>query len=77
MTFIIGRIDKKEIRVEYCPTSKMLADFFTTLDQGNLFKFFKSIIMGHMPIDNLFFDDDSPMGNHFMELGVPILNQGI
>ena len=30
----------------YCPTGKMLADFFTKPLQGQLFNFFRRIIMG-------------------------------
>ena len=35
--FVKDHIDKEEIRVEYCPTSIMLADFFTKPLQGTLF----------------------------------------
>ena len=42
--------DKKQIKVLYCPTTKMLADFFTKPLQGELFRFFRSIIMGHTSI---------------------------
>ena len=35
--FIKDRVDMNEIRIEYCPTEKMLADFFTKPLQGKLF----------------------------------------
>ena len=48
--FVKDRIDKKEVRVEYCPTSIMLADFFTKPLQGRLFQKFRNVIMGYEPI---------------------------
>ena len=47
--FVKDRIDKKELKVCYCPTHVMLADFFTKPLQGSLFKFYKEIIMGRRP----------------------------
>ena len=44
------RIDKKEIRVEYCPTSIMLADIFTKPLQGTLFQQFRDILIGYKSI---------------------------
>jgi hypothetical protein len=43
--FICDRIKNKELRVEYCPTKEMLADFFTKPLQGSLFKRLRGIIM--------------------------------
>ena len=51
--FFKGRIDKKEIRVEYCPSLIMLADFFTKPLQGGLFIKFREVIMGYRPISDL------------------------
>ena len=51
--FFKDLIDKKLIRVLYCPTTKMLADFFTKPLQGELFRFFRSIIMGYAPISGI------------------------
>ena len=48
--FVKDLIDKKLIRVLYCPTNKMLADFFTKPLQGELFRFFRNIIMGYTSI---------------------------
>ena len=47
------RIDKRELRTEYCPSSIMLADFFTKPLQGHLFKKFRDVIMGYVPISSL------------------------
>ena len=46
-------IDRKQIRVVYCPTGKMLADFFTKPLQGELYRYFRNIIMGYTPISDL------------------------
>ena len=35
--FIKDRIESKEVRIEYCPTGEMLADFFTKPLQGKQF----------------------------------------
>ena len=45
--FVTDRVKKKEIRILYCPTNRMLADFFTKPLQGSLFIFYKRIIMGY------------------------------
>ena len=44
--FVKDRIDKGEMRVEYCPTHLMLAGFFTKLLMGELFGKLRSVIMG-------------------------------
>ena len=41
---------KWEAEVKYCPTQKMLADFFTKPLQGAWFKYFKEIVMGRVPV---------------------------
>lgn len=51
--FIKDRIEQNKIKVEYCPTEKMLADFFTKPLQGELFRRFRDIIMGHKHISTL------------------------
>ena len=45
--FIHNRIKSGNLDVVYCPTEKMLADFFTKPLQGKIFKNFRSAIMGH------------------------------
>ena len=39
-------IDKDEVSVIYCPTSEMIADFFTKPLQGEIFKQFRHMILG-------------------------------
>ena len=51
--FVKDRIDKKELRVEYCPSLIMLADYFTKPLQGHLFQKFRDVIMGYKPISSL------------------------
>ena len=43
--FIAYRISNKELRVDYCPTGDMVADFFTKLLQGSLFRRLRDIIL--------------------------------
>jgi hypothetical protein len=43
--YITDRINKKEIKVEYCPTGDMLGDFFTKPLQGSLFRKLRAKVM--------------------------------
>jgi hypothetical protein len=43
--FVTDNINKKNLRVEYCPTDDMLADFFTKPLQGAKFKRFRARIL--------------------------------
>ena len=43
--FLSDRIAKKELRIEYCPTDDMLADYFSKPLQGMKFKKFRKAIM--------------------------------
>ena len=51
--FVKDRVDKKELRVEYCPALIMLADFFSKPLQGHLFRKLRDVIMGYKPISSL------------------------
>ena len=51
--FVKDRIENDKIKIEYCPTSVMIADFFTKPLQGNLFHRLRAVILGHAPIDSL------------------------
>ena len=51
--FVKDRINKGELRIEHCPSTIMLADFFTKHLQGQLFKRFRDVIMGYAPISSL------------------------
>jgi hypothetical protein len=43
--FVTDRIALNEVRVEYCPTKAMIADFFTKPLQGSQFPNFRNFIM--------------------------------
>ena len=49
--FITNRIEKKHVKVKYCPTEEMIADFFTKPLQGALFFKFRNEILGIRPED--------------------------
>ena len=44
------RVDKGEVRIEYCPTEYMLADYFTKPLQGKVFRVFHRVIIGYESI---------------------------
>ena len=44
--FLTDQIEKKNVEVQYCPTSEMTADFMTKPLQGKLFQKFRRQIMG-------------------------------
>ena len=48
--FVKDRIDKGEMRVDYCPTHLMLADLFTKPLMGGIFRKLRSVIMGYTSI---------------------------
>ena len=43
--FITDRINAKEVRVEYCPTDMMIADYFTKALQGKQFRLLRDHIL--------------------------------
>jgi hypothetical protein len=47
--FVADRIASREVKVEYCPTGDMVADYFTKPLQGTLFRKFRDIIMNGDP----------------------------
>ena len=51
--FVKDRVEKGEVRVEYCPTLQMLGDYFTKPLQGNLFNKLRDVIMGYKSIYTL------------------------
>ena len=51
--FFKDRIDKKEVKVEYCPTHLMLADYFTKSLRRAKFNCFCKYIMGWKSIEDL------------------------
>ena len=44
--FITDRIKHKEVKVEYCSTGEMIADFMTKLLQGSIFIKFRNLLLG-------------------------------
>src|SRR6056300_698769 len=47
------RLTNKKIKVVYCLTGNMLADFFTKPLQGNLFRKFGDVVMGYVPVESI------------------------
>ena len=47
LLFITDRMNDGELKVEYCPSSDMIADFFTKPLQGKLFYKFRQLVMNH------------------------------
>ena len=47
--FVTDRIKKGDLKVDWCPTDEMIADFWTKLNQGSLFRKFRDRIMGVEP----------------------------
>jgi hypothetical protein len=43
---VTDRIAKGELKVQWCPTADMIADYMTKPLQGKLFRKFRDIIMG-------------------------------
>ena len=52
--FIADRIKNERIQIIHCKTEHMVADFFTKPLQGALFKRLRDIVMGVVPIDDVF-----------------------
>ena len=44
--------------MEYCPTSKMIADFFTKPLQGKLFRKLRDVVLGYKHINSLQHDEE-------------------
>jgi hypothetical protein len=47
--FCTDRIKKGELSVKYCPTSDMIADYFTKPLQDSLFRKLRDLVLGIMP----------------------------
>jgi hypothetical protein len=61
--FVKDKITNKEVRIEYCPTNDMIADFFTKPLQGMLFKKFRSMIMNIKELHDVTDKIDSDPGD--------------
>ena len=51
--FITDHINRDHLRVSYCPTRDMLADYFSKPLQGSLFRKFRNLILNVSPKDEL------------------------
>jgi hypothetical protein len=51
--FVKDRVDKDEVKIEHCPTYRMLADFFTKPLQGKGFRAYQDVIMGYKHMKEL------------------------
>ena len=49
--YVSDKVSSKEISVAYCPTTEMVADYFTKPLQGSLFIKFRDLIQGIDHID--------------------------
>ena len=54
--FVHDRVKSGDIKVLYCPTDKMVADFFTKPLQGSIFKKLRNSVMGYNGHDLRFMD---------------------
>ena len=58
--WVVDRVQQGKIDVRHCPTTKMLADFFTKPLQGKLFHKYRRIIMGWDHISTLEIESPKP-----------------
>ena len=59
--WIKDRLSTEGIEIKYCPTLKMLADFFTKPLQGSLFRKFRDYVLGYQPVETLINEVDTPL----------------
>jgi hypothetical protein len=68
--WIKDRLNRESIKVRYCPTEKMIADFFTKPLQGALFRKFRDIILGYKHIDEYNTIDEKPSSEERVEKNI-------
>ena len=51
--YIKDLADKGLVQIKFCPTQKIVTDFFTKPLQGKLFKNFRDFVLGHRPMSEL------------------------
>ena len=61
--FIADQTEKKHVRVKYCPTDELMADFMSKPLQGAKFLKFKHLIMNLSGKPDLFKEDPPPPMN--------------
>lgn len=69
-------VDKKIVEIKYCPTTLMMADYFTKPLQGRMFKMFRSVIMGHVHINELLSDPEFLLKECVEKIKIVIKNSG-
>ena len=62
--FVTDRIAKGDVSVVYCPTDKMIADFFTKSLQGFKFTYFRNIVQNIKEVDQHHDDVDNSPSDH-------------
>ena len=60
--FVTDRIAKGELRVAYCPTEEMLADFFTKPLQGSQFRLLRDHVLNNPPDEEYDVDEEDGDG---------------
>ena len=50
---IKDRVDSGDVKIDYCPTLMMIADYFTKPLMGGRFREFRRIIMGQKSISEM------------------------
>jgi hypothetical protein len=64
--FVTDRIAKGELKMQWCPTTDMIADYMTKPLQGKLFRRFRDLIMGlASPAERIVGSDDKTCLVHF------------
>ena len=51
--FVKYRVDKGEVKIEYCSTQMVFSDYFTKLLNGKVFKLYRELIMDYKPTSSL------------------------
>lgn len=55
--FVTDKVKDNEMKILYCPTKEMMADFYTKPLQGSLFKTHRNAILGITDIDTPLYVD--------------------
>ena len=67
-------VDKGMVEIKYCPTTLMLADYFTKALQGNVLRRFRSVIMGYTHVNKLLLDPEFSLKERVEKLNIMIKN---
>ena len=65
-------VNKGLVRIKYCPTTLMLADYFTKELQIQLFRRFRDVIMGYTHINDLLLDKEFLLKERVEKLNIVI-----